>query len=142
MLKGINTVLSPELLKILCEMGHGDEIVIADANFPAVSLGKRLVRADGIGADILLDAILGVFPLDYYVGEQVVLMEVAKGDSVIPKIWVEYEKTISKYDPRANIIRIERQEFYNRAQRAYAVVATGERAQYGNILLKKGVIQE
>ena len=142
MLKGINTVLSPELLKILCEMGHGDEIVIADANFPAVSLGKRLVRADGIGADILLDAILGVFPLDHYVGEQVVLMEVAKGDSVIPKIWVEYEKMISKYDPRANIIRIELQALYHRAQRPDAEVATAERAQYGNILLKKGVIQE
>lgn len=141
MLKGINPLLSPELLKVLCEMGHGDEIVIADANFPSASMAQRLIRADGLGAEVMLDAVLSVLPLDHYVPEQAALMEVAAGDPVVPTIWLKYEETIRKYDSEARIGRMERQAFYDRTRRAYAVIATGERAQYGNVLLKKGVIR-
>ena len=141
MLKGINPLLSPELLKILCEMGHGDEIVIADANFPAAALGNRLVRADGISANTLLDAILSVFPLDHYVEDSFVLMEVVPGDPVVPTIWDEYKLTLRKYDASAVAIPIERFAFYERTKNAYAIIASGETAQYGNILLKKGVVK-
>lgn len=140
MLKGISPLLSPELLKILCEMGHGDEIVIADSNFPSVTIGKRLVRSDGIRANELLDAILSVFPLDHYVDDHFVLMEVVKGDPVVPVIWDDYKKTLYNYDSAANVTTIERFEFYERTKNAYAVIASGETAQYGNILLKKGVV--
>lgn len=138
MLKGIPKILSPELLKILSEMGHGDEIVLADGNFPAESLNPRTVRADGHGAVELLKAILGLIPLDGYAECNFVLMQTTKGDPQ-PAIWAEYEQIASE-DENFKLGFEERFAFYERAKRAYAVIATGESALYANIILKKGVI--
>lgn len=142
MLKGISSLISPELLKVLCEMGHGDEIVLADANFPAESMGQRVVRADGIGAAELLRAILPLFPLDQYDESNFVLMSVVPGDPIEPVIWDEYRATLTAYEPDAKIQTIDRFAYYERAIKAYCIVATGESAQYANILLKKGVIRQ
>jgi L-fucose mutarotase len=143
MLKGIPSILSPELLKILMEMGHGDEIVIADGNFPSANIAQRLVRCDGHGVPEILDAILKLFPLDHYVDKPVVLMEVVPGDPVKPTIWEEYKKIVGRYDQDAtDFEHIERFAFYERTKKAYAVVATGEGALYANIILKKGVVTE
>lgn len=142
MLKNIPKILSPELLKILMEMGHGDEIVIADGNFPAEAIGRRVVRCDGHGVPELLDGIMQLFPLDTYTDKPVMFMEVVPGDPVVPTIWDEYKKIISKYEPEnCKIEMIERFAFYERAKTAYAVVATGEEAIYANIILKKGVVK-
>lgn len=142
MLKGISKILSPELLKILCEMGHGDEIVIADANFPSENYGKRVVRADGVSGTKMLDAILSVFPLDTYSEPNMILMQLMDCDKgkINPIIWEEYKK-IAKKECHAKIGNIDRFDFYDRARDAYAVVATGEEAVYANIILKKGVIK-
>lgn len=141
MLKNIPAILSPELLKILMEMGHGDEIVIADGNFPSASIAQRLVRFDGHGVPGILEAILKFFPLDKYIDNPVGLMAVIPGDNVKPVIWEKYRKIISASDePFTNFEFIERFEFYERAKNAYAVIATGESAQYANIILKKGVV--
>lgn len=141
MLKGIPSLISPELLKVLMEMGHGDEIVIADGNFPAASMANVLVRADGHGVPELLHAILSLFPLDPYVAHAVALMEVVPGDPVKTPIWEEYRRIIARHDPAfAGFEHVERFAFYERAQKAYAVVATGEAALYANIILKKGVV--
>ena len=140
MLKGIDSIISPELLKILMEMGHSDEIVIADGNFPGASHAKRLIRADGHGVPELLDAVLKLFPLDTYVDAPVTLMEVVKGDTVVPTIWEEYKKIVKKHEPNAKLENIERFAYYERAKNAYAVVMTGESALYANIILKKGVV--
>ena len=142
MLKGISPLISPELLKVLCEMGHGDEIVLADANFPAESMGQRVVRADGIGAAELLRAILPLFPLDQYDESNFVLMSVVPGDPIKPVIWDEYRATLTAYEPDAKIQTIDRFAYYERAKKAYCIVATGESAKYANILLKKGVIRQ
>lgn len=142
MLKNIPKILSPELLKILMEMGHGDEIVIADGNFPAEAIGQRVVRCDGHGVPEILDGILQLFPLDTYTDKPVMLMEVVKGDPVVPTIWDEYKTIINKYEPEnCKIEMIERFAFYERAKTAFAVVATGEEAIYANIILKKGVVK-
>ncbi len=140
MLKHIPKVLSPELLKILCEMGHGDEIVIGDGNFPAASNAKRLVRADGIGACELLDAVLQVFPLDQYDPNNFVLMQKAEGDAADTSIWQRYEAILKKHEPNAVVSFEERFAYYERAKRAYAIVAGGEEKQYANIILKKGCV--
>ena len=140
MLKNVPKLLSPELLKILCEMGHGDEIVIADGNFPSASIGKRIVRADGIHATEILDSILTIFPLDQYDNNHFVLMEVCEGDTVVPHIWEEYRSILSKHESNGNVNTMERFAYYERAKEAYAVVATGEPAQYANIILKKGCV--
>lgn len=140
MLKNINPLLSPELLKILSEMGHSDEIVIADGNFPAETMGQRVIRADGINAPEILDAILSVIPLDQYDDNNFVLMEVVPGDSVVPVIWEQYEDILKKYEPAAKVTHMERFAYYERAKKAFAVVATGEAAQYANIILKKGCV--
>lgn len=143
MLKGIPSIISPELLKILMEMGHGDEIVIGDGNFPAASIAQRLVRCDGHGVPEILEAILSLFPLDPYVENPVALMQVVPGDTVKPTIWDEYRAIIKKYDSKVKDFEfIERFAFYERAKKAYAVVATGESALYANIILKKGVVTE
>lgn len=146
MLKGIPKILSPELLKVLCEMGHSDRLVIADGNFPAESMGKDaiVIRMDGHGCSELLDAILKVFPLDTYVEKPVSLMEVMPGDTVETPIWKEYEEITSKYDTRGlgAIGQIERFAFYEEAKKAYAIIATGESALYANIMLQKGVVTE
>ncbi|SHH56968.1 L-fucose mutarotase [Clostridium grantii] len=141
MLKGIPKIISPELIKILMEMGHGDEIVISDGNFPAASIANRLVRADGHDVPELLDAILKFFPLDPYVEKAVSLMEVVPGDPVKTPIWEEYRDVVKKHDANFDgFEHVERFEFYERAKKAYAVVATGESALYANIILKKGVV--
>ncbi|MCR5626240.1 MAG: fucose isomerase [Lachnospiraceae bacterium] len=144
MLKGIPKILSPELLKVLAEMGHSDRLVISDGNFPAESMGKDciVIRADGHGVPELLDAILTVFPLDTYVEKPVNLMEVMKGDNVETPIWNEYEKIVAKHDERGKnaIGQIERFKFYDEAKKVYAIIATGESALYANIMLQKGVV--
>ena len=123
-------------------MGHGDEIVIADANFPSASIAQRLVRADGIGAPAILSAVLDLFPLDPYVEKPVSLMMVVPGDLYKPVIWEEYRSIILKYENGfTDFDYIERFAFYERAKKAYAVLATGEMALYANIILKKGVIK-
>ncbi len=143
MLKGIPSILSPELLKILMEMGHGDEIVIADGNFPGAAIAQRLVRLDGHGAPEILKAIMKFFPLDSYTEKPVALMSVVPGDPVEPTIWEDYKEIISEYEPeRCKVEFVERFDFYERAKKAYAVIATGETAIYANIILKKGVVIE
>lgn len=144
MLKNIPPILSPELLKVLCEMGHGDEIILADGNFPAESIGKDaiVVRADGHGTVELLEAILQFLPLDQYVENPVALMKVVDGDPCKPTIWDSYKQKLNESgnDP-AKIEIVERFAFYERAHHAYAIIATGESAIYANVLLKKGVVQ-
>ena len=141
MLKGIPTILAPELLKILMEMGHGDELVVADGNFPGASHAQRLVRCDGHGVPPLLEAILQLFPLDSYVKQPAALMAVVSGDKYKPEIWPTYKKIVQKHEPNfGDFEMIERFAFYDRARKAYAIVATGETARYANIILKKGVI--
>ena len=144
MLKGIPEILSPQLLKVLCEMGHSDRIVIADGNFPVESMGKNaiVVRCDGHGVPELLDAILKVFPLDTYVEKPVNLMEVMAGDNVETPIWDTYKEIIAKYDERGGecVGNIERFKFYDEAKKVYCVIATGEKALYANIMLQKGVV--
>jgi L-fucose mutarotase len=141
MLKGISKLISPELIKILMEMGHADEIVIGDGNFPAASHAQRLVRCDGHNVPDLLEAILPLFPLDTYVDHPVALMAVTKGDPVETPIWDEYRYIVAKYFSAADPIEaVERFAFYERAKQAYAVISTGEGALYANIILKKGVI--
>ena len=141
MLKGVSPLISPELLKILSEMGHGDEIVLADAHFPAHSVGQRVVRADGLGIVPLLEGILQLIPLDQYDASNFVLMEVVPGDPVEPAIWHEYQAVLGKAEPEAAPSWLERFAYYERAKKAYCVVATGETAQYANIILKKGVVK-
>ncbi len=141
MLKKIPRMLSPELLKILMEMGHGDEIVIADGNFPSASIAQRLIRLDGLGTCVVLEAVLKFFPLDIYVDKPVGLMQVVPGDKVKPVIWKEYKKIIKSSGEKFNDFEfIERFDFYERAKKAYAVIATSELALYANILLKKGIV--
>lgn len=142
MLKNIPKIISPELIKTLMEMGHGDELVIGDGNFPAETYGKRVIRCDGHGVPELLDAIMQLFPLDTYTEKPVMLMEVVPGDPVVPTIWEEYKEIINKYEPEnCKIEMIERFAFYERSKNAYAIVATGEEAIYANIILKKGVVK-
>ena len=144
MLKNIPPILSPELLRVLCEMGHGDELVIGDGNFPAESVGADaiVIRADGHGVPELLDAILSVLPLDQYSEKPVALMEVVPGDPVVPTIWNTYKELLHKHDPEHCAIEMtERFAFYERAKGAYAIIASGETAIYANILLKKGVVK-
>lgn len=137
MLKGIPNIISPELLKILAEMGHGDEIVIADGNFPGASLARNLVRLDGHGAAEVLQAILQLFPLDHY-EPPVHLMQKVSGDTVETPIWDAFATLLAPHTQQP-IAYLERYAFYERAKKAYAVIMTGERALYANILLKKGV---
>ena len=144
MLKGIPKIISPELLKALMEMGHGDRIVIADGNFPAESIGKNaiVIRADGHGVSELLDAILQLMPLDTYVDFPVSLMQVVSGDDVKTPIWDTYKQIVKKYDERGSKLfsEVERFEFYEKARSAYAIIATSETAIYANIMLQKGVV--
>jgi L-fucose mutarotase len=142
MLKGISPAVSPELIKILMEMGHGDELVIADGNFPAASIAQRLVRADGLDVPVLLDAILALFPLDQYVEKPVALMAVVPGDTYKPVIWDEYRTIVKTRETGFTEFEfVERFAFYERAKKAYAVLASSEPALYANIILIKGVIK-
>jgi len=141
MLKGIPTVLSPELLKVLMEMGHGDELVLADGNFPSASIAQRLIRLDGLPLPKVLKSILKLFPLDTYAEKPVSLMALVAGDNVQPVIWEKYRTILlASREPFKDFEYVERFAFYERARKAYAVVATGETALYANIILKKGVV--
>jgi L-fucose mutarotase len=142
MLKNIPSILSPELLKILMEMGHGDEIVIADGNFPSASCAQRLVRLDGHGVPEILEAVLSLLPLDGHSEHKAWLMEVVPGDPVgTPQIWDTYARITRKHEQKFNGFgSVERFAFYERAKQAYAIIATGESALYANIILRKGVV--
>ena len=140
MLKGISPLLSPELLGVLCGMGHGDEIVLADAHFPGEAMNNRVLRADGLEIPDLLDAILPLFELDSYVETPVIMMAAAKGDKLDPAVGEAYQQAIDNHAPDIPPIAcIDRFEFYDRAKQAFAVVMTGETVKYGSIILKKGV---
>lgn len=139
MLKKISPLLSPELLKVLMEMGHSDQIVIADANFPAANLAKTLIRADGVNANELVDAILSVLPLDTYKECAISLMQ--HGNEVAtPDIWSDFKITVEKYKEPYTVQFLERIDFYEAAKKSYAIVATGEKQLYANIILTKGVL--
>jgi L-fucose mutarotase len=139
MLKGISPVISPELLKIMAEMGHGDEIVLADAHFPGHTLCKTIVRADGVRISDLLEGILPLFELDSS-ADPVIMMDAVEGDHLDPAVEIKYMKAIKKTSPNtAAAKRIDRFAFYERAEQAFACVMTGELVNYGNIILKKGV---
>lgn len=141
MLKGIPNIISPELLKILMEMGHGDEIVIADGNFPSANCAKRLIRADGHNVPELLEAILTLFPLDTYSEDPLHLMSIVPGDTIAPTIWSEYEKIVKfHFSQFKKFNNLERFDFYDRAKTSYAVIATSEKSLYANIILTKGVL--
>lgn len=140
MLKGIPKIISPDLLKVLCEMGHGDEIVLADGNFPCESMGLRVVRADGIGGEEMLQALLSLIPLDTYVKENFILMQTVPGDEK-PAIWDSYKRIAESLDDNVRPGMEERFAFYERAKKAYAIIATGEEKIYANIILKKGVVR-
>ncbi len=139
MLKGIHPAIGPELLKVLAEMGHGDEIILADAHFPGHSVNDKVLRADGVKITTLLDGILPLFELDSY-DNPLIMMQSVDGDSLDPSVESSYRAEIEKYvSDTPEIIRIGRFEFYDRTEKAAAVVMTGETAKYGNIILKKGV---
>ena len=144
MLKGISPILSPELLKVLCEMGHTDELTIGDGNFPGHTYGKKAIRLDGLGVPEILDAILQVFPLDTYVEKPVTLMSVVEGDKVkTPPLWAVYKEIVAKYDSRGAdcFEEIDKWEFYDKTkEKSSVVIMTGETAVYANIILKKGVV--
>jgi len=139
MLKGIAPCISPDLLKVLAEMGHGDELILADAHFPGHTVNARVLRADGLGIPALLDGILPLFELDSY-ADSLVMMAAVKGDELDPAVEAGYMRAVHGHVPKAKPpVRIDRFSFYERAQKAFAVVMTGETAKYGNLLLKKGV---
>ncbi len=141
MLKGISPMLSPELLKIMAEMGHGDQLVIGDSNFAAQSMGKRCVRCDGHGGAELLEAILQLFPLDQFVDAPVTIMTPAPGAmDTDPPIWADFKRVVAKHEPKAGFEVVGRFDFYDRAKEAYAVVATGEAQAYACIILQKGCV--
>ena len=143
MLKGIPEIITPELLHVLAEMGHTDELTIGDGNFPGHTYGKRVIRMDGHGVPEILDSILKLFPLDTYVDHPCTLMSVVKGDPVKTPIWDEYKQIVSKYDPRGAecFEEMDKWEFYKRVQeKSTVVIMTSERALYANIILKKGVV--
>lgn len=143
MLKGIPAIISPELLKVLCEMGHTDELTIGDGNFPGHTYGRTVIRMDGHGVPEILDAILQVFPLDTYVEHPVTLMGVVPGDDVKTPIWEDYKEIVSRYDDRGEkaFEEIDKWEFYEKTkQHSTVVIMTGEKALYANVILKKGVV--
>lgn len=140
MLRGISPLLGPDLLATLHRMGHGDEIVLADAHFPGESVGRRVLRADGVDVAPLLDAILPLFVLDSYVEAPLAMMAAVPGDELDPAVEAAYRAAVDRHQPGAPAIeRIERYAFYERAREAFAVVMTGDTAKYGNLILKKGV---
>lgn len=142
MLKNIPQNLSPDLVKTLMEMGHSDEIVIADGNFPGASHTDKLIRCDGLHIPELLEAILELFPLDTYIESAVALMEVAKDDDYEPVIWDEYKNILQKCEvENPNIEYVERFDFYERSKTAHAIITTSEKSLYANVILKKGVIK-
>jgi len=138
MLKKIPPIISPELMYMLMKMGHGDEILLADGNYPTESKGIPVVRADGLGIPELLEAILNFLPLDTFVEENIIFMDNGKEEK--PVIWKEYRKIIKEKTKDSKIVIMERYDFYNRADNVFFIIATSERALYANIILKKGVV--
>ena len=141
MLKGIPPILGPDLLYILRAMGHGDEIAIVDANFPGDSSGPTLIRLDGLTATEVLEAVLTVMPLDTFVDEQAIGMEVVGDPKKREATHKDFDKIVKKHEPYMKLTLLERFAFYDRVEGAYAIIQTGERRLYGNILLKKGIIR-
>lgn len=140
MLKDLNPLLGPDLLHILRSMGHGDEVAIVDANYPAQRTAQRLVRLDGVSATRALRAVLSVLPLDSYVPHSVHTMQVVGDAEAVPEVVAEFRSLVAAVDEGAACGALERFAFYDRVKVAFAVLATGERRLYGNILLTKGVI--
>ena len=141
MLKGIPAILPPELLKILMEMGHGDELLLADGNYPRLGQPDRVVRCDGHGIPELMEAILSLMPLDSYVEHPATFMAVLPGDPYVPEIWDTYRAIGAKYEPQGlREEAIDKYAFYEQGAKTYAAVVTGERALYANVILKKGVV--
>ncbi|MCA9116521.1 MAG: fucose isomerase [Planctomycetaceae bacterium] len=141
MLKGIPPLLSPELLHTIAAMGHGDEIVLADGNYPSASHADRLVRADGLGVLPVLQAILQLFPVDTFVAEQALVMQPVDEDAAEPPIWKDFRRSLQMAEGRrVELTEIDRFAFYERSREAYAIVATSETALYANIILKKGIV--
>ena len=145
MLKNVPGILTGDVLKILCDMGHGDELVIADANFPAETCAKRLARLPGIDGVTAAKAILAVLPVDTYTEEPAALMDLTDGDKAKgmpePEIWLAYQAALDEAEKRpVGLQKMERFAFYERAKKAYAVIQTGEARQYGNLILVKGVV--
>jgi L-fucose mutarotase len=142
MLKGLDPLLSADLLHVLRAMGHGDELAIVDANFPATSMGRRVVRMDGISATRTLEAVLSVMPLDDFVDEPCARMRVVDDPDAVPEVCKEFQALIDRAEGRRfQLGRIERFAFYERARQAFALVQTGETRLYGNVLLKMGVVR-
>jgi L-fucose mutarotase len=143
MLKGIPSIIGPELLKVLCEMGHTDELTIGDGNFPGHTYGQKVIRMDGHGIPEILDAILKLFPLDTYVAHPAALMGVVPGDTCQTPIWDTYKEIVAKYDDRGSdcFEELQKPDFYERTKKhSSVVIMTGEKALYANIILKKGVV--
>lgn len=141
MLKLIHPAISPDLMAVMMQMGHGDELVLADANFPADANAQRIVRADGIDLETLLPAILKFLPIDTFISEQAMVMEPVDPQAPEPTIWATFRKDLQAAEGRdVSLTKIERFAFYDRTRAAYAIVATGSRAFYSNIILKKGVV--
>ena len=140
MLKGISPLISPELLKVLSEMGHGDEIIFSDAHFPAKSFNPHILRLDGVKIPELLLGVLPLFELDSYDPSPIIMMSAVEGDELDPKVIESYLKSIQTSNPNVSTVKkIDRNAFYERATKAFAIVVTGETSKYGNIILKKGV---
>jgi len=142
MLRNIDPVLSPELLFALASMGHGDELVIADANYPGTSSGPTCIRADGLSASVVLEAVLSLMPIDTFVQDPAIAMKDVGNPEVIPEAVLEFQSIIDRCaDNPVTITSLERFQFYERASAAFVIVQTGERRLYGNLILKKGVIR-
>ena len=141
MLKNIPPLLGPDLLGILRAMGHGDEIAIVDANYPADAAGPALVRLDGVSATDILEAVLTLMPLDDFVDEAAIVMQVVGDASARPPVVDEFDAIVKKHEPKMGVSSLERFAFYDRVKTGYAIVQSGERRLYGNILLKKGIIR-
>lgn len=140
MLKGISPILSPELLAALCTMGHGEEIVLADAHYPANRYSRNVIRADGLAIPALLEALLPLFELDAYVENPVAMMAPVDGDQLDPKVEISYREIIARHhSPTPPPTRLERFAFYERTTSAFAIVATGDINKYANVILTKGV---
>jgi len=138
MLKGISPALSPELLKVLAQMGHGDEISIVDGNYPAESVGPKVIRADGLGVPEILEGIIALLPIDNFVAENVFYMDNSEKEK--PPIWAKFDKILADSGEDIRIKHLERFDYYDRAKQSVAIVATSETALYANVILKKGVI--
>ena len=142
MLKGLDPLLSADLLQVLRAMGHGDELAIVDANFPAATMGRRVVRLDGVSATRALEAVLSVVPLDDFVDEPCLRMEVVGDPDALPEVCAEFQTIIDRAEnSRFPLAKLERFAFYERARQAFALVQTGETRLYGNLLLKMGVVR-